>query len=115
MGILEPMMAVLVSLSGSSWVAPENARQSVEFKAAHISGNAGCNQFSGRYIQTDSGLKIGPLATTRRACKPEVMKNESKFLSALTNTTKVEVSDSTLTLKDAKGTVLTILNRENVG
>ena len=115
MGILETMMAVLVSLSGSSWVAPENAHQSVEFKAAQIGGNAGCNQFSGRYIQTDSGLKIGPLATTRRACNLEIMKNEFKFLSALANTTRVEISDSTLTLKDAKGTVLTTLNRKNVG
>ena len=115
MGILETLMAAIVSLAGSSWVAPDNAHQSVDFRAAQIGGNAGCNQFSGTYIQTDSGFKISPLATTRRACKPEVMKNESKFLSALTNTTKVEVSDSTLTLKDAKGTVLTILNRKNVG
>ena len=115
MGILETLMAVLVSLTGSSWVSPENARQSVEFKAAQISGNAGCNHFSGTYVQTDAGLKIGPLSTSRMACKPEIMKIEYKFLMALANTAKVELSESTLTLKDAKGTVLTVLNRKNVG
>ena len=115
MGILETFMAVLVSLTGSSWVSPENAHQSVEFKSALIIGNAGCNQFSGTYLQTDSGLKIDPLSTTRKACKAEIMQNEYKFLAALNNTTKVELSETTLPLKDAKGKTLTVLNRKNVG
>lgn len=115
MSIMETLMAVLVSLTGSSWVSPENARQSVEFKAAQISGNAGCNQFSGIYAQTDGALKIGPLSITRIACKPEIMKNEHWFLTALANTTTVELSESTLTLKDATGKTLTVLNRKNAG
>ena len=115
MGILEPLMVALVSLAGSSWVSHENAKQSVEFSTSLISGNAGCNEFSGTYVQTKSGVKIGHLSTTRMACKPEIMENEHKFLVALANTAKVETSRSTLILKDANGMVLFALNRKNVG
>lgn len=108
-------MVVLVSLTGSSWVSPENSHQTVEFKSALISGNTGCNQFSGTFVQSDGKLKISPLATTRMACKPDIMKKEYKFLTALANTAEVEVSETTLTLKNAAGKTLTVLNRKNIG
>ncbi|MDE2444831.1 MAG: META domain-containing protein [Alphaproteobacteria bacterium] len=108
-------MAVLVSLTGTSWVAPHNTHQTIEFKTSQVSGNAGCNRFFGTYKQTENTLKINSLATTRMACQPDVMKHELQFLTTLNKTSTVEVTDATLTLKDAKGAVLTVLARKNVG
>ncbi len=115
MGLLEIMMAALVSLTGSSWISPENGRQSLEFKSSLVSGNAGCNTFRGSYTQTENGLKFTNFATTRMACKPAIMEQEFKFLASLQNTAKVELSATTLTLKDSQGTTLKVLNRKNAG
>ena len=108
-------MAIVVSLAGSSWVSGENTKQSVSFNASHISGNAGCNSFNGTYVQTQNGFKISPLSTTRMACKPDVMKMEFEFLEKLNQTSKIEVSETKLILKDHHGSILTVLTRKELG
>ena len=35
--------------------------------------HGGCNRFFGHYTYDGSAIKIGPLASTRMACAPEVM------------------------------------------
>ncbi|WP_404338764.1 META domain-containing protein [Sphingomonas sp. MMS12-HWE2-04] len=41
---------------------------SVEFRGDRISGDSGCNRFSGSYRFVRGRLTTGPLASTRRAC-----------------------------------------------
>ena len=36
MGLIEAVMAVVVSLTGSHWVSSDNSKQSVEFKTSQI-------------------------------------------------------------------------------
>ena len=115
MTIIEAMIAVVVSLTGSNWVAADNAHQSVEFKSSQIIGNAGCNQFFGTYNQKDSKITVNPLATTRKACGHDVMLKEHDFLLTLESAKHVEVNANMLILKNADGQVVMKFNRKDVG
>lgn len=54
------------------------------FDAGQISGNSGCNQYSGPYEVDDTKITIGPLASTLRACAdPAVDQQEREYLAAL--------------------------------
>jgi heat shock protein HslJ len=115
MTLLAAMVAGMISLTGSNWVAENNARQTVEFNASKIMGNAGCNQFFGTYNQKDGKLLINPLATTRKACAHDVMLKEHDFLILLESARHIEVEANILVLKSADGKILLRLNRKDVG
>jgi putative lipoprotein len=115
MAILQVVMVAMISLNGSNWVAADNSHQSVQFSGQQIFGNAGCNQFNGTYNQTESGLMVGRLATTRMACRKEIMLSEKKFLQQIEDTKFAEMTASELVLKDIGGVELIRLNRKQPG
>jgi heat shock protein HslJ len=108
-------MAIIASLAGTSWTVADAPRQSIDFKPQQISGNAGCNNFSGQYHQKGSTMAVGSLATTRMGCKPTTMAQEFKFLQNLEHSKTFEITEQTLVLKNAKGEVVLTLNRKNAG
>ncbi len=56
----------------------------VQFTDNRLSGEAGCNNFSGSYQAQNGSLTIGKaLATTRKACAEEIMAQENLFLQLL--------------------------------
>ena len=74
------------------------------FTADQVSGSAGCNTYSGGYTIDGTTLKIGPLASTMRACSDEaVNEQEQQFLAALEASTTFDLTGNTLTLKAAGG------------
>ena len=83
--------SALPPLAGTSWRAEDiagagvidNAEVTAAFAESRITGRAGCNSYSGAYQQSGAALKIGPLATTRRACVPALMDTESRYLAVL--------------------------------
>jgi heat shock protein HslJ len=81
-----------VNLPGSAWRVTTFAGQTpladhpitLEFDAeSNISGNASCNRFGGTCQIDGDKIEIGPLRSTRRACEPDVMQQEHKFLALL--------------------------------
>ena len=56
---------------------------------------------------------MGPFASTRMACQPEVMEREQQFLAMLSNVRQVEVIHLQVTLKDGNGEVLANLVRRD--
>jgi heat shock protein HslJ len=78
-----------------------------------VGGSTGCNRFIGSYSQDGHALTIGTLATTRRACLPDVMKREQQFLVMLERVRRAEANHSTLTLTDTDGNVLAELKRRD--
>lgn len=49
-----------------------------------VSGSAGCNLYSGTYrLMSKEGIDFSTLTTTRKACAPELMDQERRFLSIL--------------------------------
>ena len=54
------------------------------FTRKDISGNAGCNDYSGPYKTDDTKIRIGPVAATQRACAEVALtQQESEYLAAL--------------------------------
>ena len=86
---------------------PGDAGLWVEFAVdGSVNGHAGCNTFFGSLTQTDSGIEVGSLASTRMACPEPIMNRESAFLSALQQATVFEVSTDRMTSLDADRTLL---------
>jgi heat shock protein HslJ len=55
-----------------------------EFEDGTVSGNTGCNTFTGPYEIDGEGITIGPLASTLAACPtPELDTQETNYLDAL--------------------------------
>ncbi len=82
----------------------------VQFDATTVSGTGGCNRITGSYRRTGHDLKIGPLAATRMAClDPERSAIETSFVGALQATTSYALVGSQLTLLDAGGRTLAVL------
>jgi META domain-containing protein len=74
---VEAAKASTFDLAGSEWgFAGETGKSArfVQFRSdGKVGGHSGCNRFTGTYTQKDDALKMGPLATTRMACLPEVL------------------------------------------
>lgn len=51
-----------------------------------VSGNAGCNTYSGSYqMMSKEGIRVSGVSSTRMACAPDIMEQERRFLSILEN------------------------------
>jgi heat shock protein HslJ len=106
-----------VSLTGTQWSATgvNNGKQAVVSlvtgttitatfgEDGTVSGSAGCNRYNGGYTADAATIDIGPLASTRKACEPDVMTQEAAFLAAMENATTVTIDGSSLELRDADG------------
>ena len=74
------------------------------FTADQVSGAAGCNDYSGGYTLDGTTLKIGPLASTMKACADQAVSDqEQQFLAALQASTTFDQTGNILTLKAAGG------------
>ena len=107
--------AAVITLAGTEWSFPDDVGKTARFiqfrSEGKVGGFTGCNRFTGSYSQDGDTLSIGPLATTRRACLPEVMKREQQFLAMLGMVRHVEGTQLRLTLKGADADVLAELVR----
>jgi heat shock protein HslJ len=96
------------SLDGTSWtltsiggttVDVESVPTLVFAEAAAVSGNAGCNQFSGTATIGDGTIDFGALASTRMACVDEAATQlETDYLAALDAATTWSIGGETLTI-----------------
>lgn len=69
-----------------------------------LAGNSGCNEYTGDYeFDNQANIKVGELASTRKACPDEVMGAEQRYLNALRASTRAEIKKDGLFLYDAAG------------
>ena len=102
------MNAVVSTVSGAplSMLFGDNGR---------VSGETGCNMFTGPYTLSGSSISLGPLATTRRACVSEdANRQEQAFLAALSATTRYELTGDQLTFRDNTGATQIVAVRPTV-
>ena len=79
------------------------------FKGNQVSGNSGCNQFSGSVSVNGTSITFSNLSTTRMACDGPVMQQEQTFLKALSGQTlKVERVADSLTFTNTDGYMVNI-------
>ena len=97
------------NLIGSEWLAEDidgggvvdNSHSTLHFAAAdHVDGDTGCNRFMGPLAVDGQNLRIGPLATTRRACAPALMDQERRYLVALARGSGMRLDGTLLVLLD---------------
>ena len=60
--------------------------------AGRISGKASCNSYTGKYVLSGEGLRIGPIAATIMACEPQLMQQEQAFLARLETIRRFELA-----------------------
>ena len=110
-----PHVTVAIApLEGTSWLAEEidgagvmdQVQATLIFDAGQkVAGRAACNRFFGTYRQAGDALEIKPGGSTRMACPPAVMDQESRFLAALGAVGKARREGDKLLLLDGDGRV----------
>jgi heat shock protein HslJ len=106
---LGPAHAHEERLAGGDWVlAGVSGAQGpvLRFEAGRVSGTGGCNRFGGRYEEEGDRLVFSPLAATRMACAPDVMRQEQAFFAMLSKVRRLRIETGTLTLMDDTGAPL---------
>lgn len=75
-----------------------------------VSGSTGCNQITGRATVSGSPaiIEFGPVATTRKACPPEVGEVEQAVLGVLKGTVQTSIDADQLKLTGADGNGLVL-------
>ena len=73
-----------------------------------LSGNSGCNDYSGPYKITDNQVGIGPLASNKKACSDPlgVMEQEAQYMAALENAEVFVIDGNVLELSEVDGTLM---------
>jgi heat shock protein HslJ len=104
----------LASLEGTSWLTEDidgagvvdRVQATLIFDAGQkVAGRAACNRYFGTYRQAGDTLEIKPGGSTRMACPPAVMDQETKFLAALEAVRKARREGDKLMLLDDDGRV----------
>ena len=83
----------------------------VVFGIGSVGGSAGCNSFSGTYGTNGNVVRVGQLATTRKACPEEVMAQEAAFLEALQGIALIDPRAESVNLTDLDGALAVALIR----
>jgi heat shock protein HslJ len=71
-----------------------------------VSGSAGCNRYNGTAIVEGDEVSFGPLATTKKACEPDVNAQEQTVLSAMDEVRTASIDGTQLELLDGSGSML---------
>ena len=78
---------------------PDDSGMFIQFEVdGSIKGHGGCNGFFGSLQQTESGIGVGALVVTEKACPRRVMSREKTFLSAVQETTNFESGNDSMRL-----------------
>lgn len=97
-----------VAVIGAAEV-PADAGLTITFSGGEISGDTGCNRFSGSYAFTAERLDMGPIRATRKGCKPDRAERESALLRALGTAMRVEPVEGGVVLSGPSGERLTLV------
>jgi heat shock protein HslJ len=83
---------------------PDGAGLTADFAPdGTVSGNGGCNTFSGGYSYTADTIRIGPLMSTMKACDDATNTLERRYLTALENARVWAIQGGSLELRDDSG------------
>ena len=89
-------------------LVPDSARSSFEFTPGRISGHTGCNQLSAGFVPgRNQTIRFTPEMLTKTACTDEnAAVLETKFLDALSKSTKWSIRSGELWLANEEATLI---------
>jgi heat shock protein HslJ len=99
-------------LAGTRWVvisidgrAPAGPALTADFSNdGRVSGDAGCNSYSGPYIQDGRSVQFGELLSTRRACVEDGrQRQETRLLNIMQGPATLKLSRGRLTVRGGEG------------
>lgn len=119
----QPAPAVIdpKTLSGATWLLEDLAGRGViddshvtlQFLVdGKVAGSGGCNRYSGSATLKGSQITFTPLASTRMACAPALMDQETRYLDALTKADTVAYDKTGALLIGVKGEPKPLLFRK---
>jgi heat shock protein HslJ len=78
-----------------------------------VSGNAGCNDYSGSYQTDGNAISVGALAVSAMICAEpeEIMQQETDYLAALQSAATYQIDGNRLELRTASGAIAVQLTR----
>jgi len=104
-GTVEGVTWTLTELNGEA--PPEGVVATLSFDGSTVSGNSGCNTYSGAATFDEDVVKISDqLTSTRIACDPTVSEFEGAYLTMLADASIFTADGDTLTLSNDSDTVL---------
>ena len=98
--------------------SPQPAIPDVEAKMSfdsqgQVSGNLGCNQFSGKYEVKGSQISFGPQAATLMACPEAQMMQEQAAFKVMAGSADYKIDGNTLTItKDGDALVFEAISAQ---
>jgi len=73
-------------LFAGEWALVDTPHIRIKFNSdQRLAGNAGCNNYFGAFSLRGNDLRVSQLASTKKACAPDLMTRESGFLQSLAN------------------------------
>jgi heat shock protein HslJ len=119
---VSPAAPAALVLAGTEWAAFAidgksevlNPKPKLRWLSADkVAGTGGCNGFAGPAVATPDSLRLGPLASTGRACLSMPGSQEDMFFKAMELTRKAKIERDQLVLMDESGKQLARLMRTN--
>jgi len=98
-------LAEYLGPEGDAVPVPEAVAASATFSAGTVSGNAGCNDYTGGYTVDGDKLTFGAIATTKKACGPIPTAVETAYLAAIAKVATFTATSDSLDLKTSEGKV----------
>jgi heat shock protein HslJ len=93
-----------LSPDGALLTVPAAVTPLAQFQDGTMTGNAGCNTFSGPYSVSGESLTLGPMVSTKMACEEPMASVEAAYLAALEVVDKAALLDNgKLQLWDSEG------------
>ncbi|WP_166830064.1 META domain-containing protein [Thalassoroseus pseudoceratinae] len=83
----------------------ENAPITLVIQSKRASGSTGCNQYQTQAKIEQKTMTFGPMITTRKACRPDVMDQEQRFTTAFGDISQFEILGDRLKLSNAEKTL----------
>ncbi|MCE5299089.1 MAG: META domain-containing protein [Methanoregulaceae archaeon] len=99
-----------VDVQGNFWTPGQAYPISLQFADdGKVSGNSGCNSYSGTYTVSGNSISMSGFAVTLMYCgEPGVMDLESTYLAVLPSMKVYKISGNELTLSDGTGKITMI-------
>lgn len=91
----------------------DQVRSSIRLANGNISGNAGVNDLFGTYRRTASGeIRFADLAANEMSGPPAAVAQEERFVQALRDTRRYDLTDDRLVLANEGNDTLLVLRRD---
>jgi heat shock protein HslJ len=104
-------LASYVGPEGTEVAVPAGVAATATFQDGSVSGDGGCNRYSGPYTLDGNKLTIGPVASTQMACEGPSGTLESLYFVALGQVASYAIDDVTLLLENADGRAILTLEQ----